>query len=89
MRVKHSELLRGLKKGGMWEFGREPGTQEGFPDVSAVKNSPGNAGDSGSICESKIPWGRKWQPTPVFLPGESRGKGAWQAIVHGVAKRQT
>ena len=19
----------------------------------------------------KIPWGRKWQPTPVFLPGES------------------
>ena len=22
----------------------------------------------------KIPWRRKWQPTPVFLPGESRGK---------------
>ena len=20
---------------------------------------------------SKIPWGRAWQPTPVFLPGES------------------
>ena len=20
----------------------------------------------------KIPWSRKWQPTPVFLPGESR-----------------
>ena len=20
----------------------------------------------------KIPWRRKWQPTPVFLPGESR-----------------
>ena len=22
----------------------------------------------------KIPWSRKWQPTPVFLPGKSRGK---------------
>ena len=22
----------------------------------------------------KIPWGREWQPTPVFLPGESQGK---------------
>ena len=21
----------------------------------------------------KIPWRRKWQPTPVFLPGESQG----------------
>ena len=21
----------------------------------------------------KIPWGRKWQPTPVFLPGKSHG----------------
>ena len=23
-----------------------------------------------------IPWRRKWQPTPVFLPGESHGKGS-------------
>ena len=22
----------------------------------------------------KIPWRRKWQPTPVFLPGKSHGK---------------
>ena len=22
----------------------------------------------------KIPWRRKWQPTPVFLPGESQGR---------------
>ena len=21
-----------------------------------------------------IPWSRKWQPTPVFLPGESQGQ---------------
>ena len=23
-----------------------------------------------------MPWRRKWQPTPVFLPGESRGQGS-------------
>ena len=23
-----------------------------------------------------MPWGRKWQPTPVFLPGESQGRGS-------------
>ena len=22
----------------------------------------------------KIPWGRKWQPTPAFLPGEFHGQ---------------
>ena len=26
----------------------------------------------------KIPWRRKWQPTPVFLPGESHG---WRSVV--------
>ena len=31
-------------------------------------------------------WRRKRQPTPVFLPGESRDRGAWQATVSGVAR---
>ena len=22
----------------------------------------------------KIPWRRRWQPTPIFLPGESHGQ---------------
>ena len=35
------------------------------------------------------PWRRKWQPTPVFLPGNAMDRGAWQATVHGVAKSQT
>ena len=26
------------------------------------------------IPRAKIPWRRKWQPTPVFLPGESHGQ---------------
>ena len=31
-------------------------------------------------------WRRKWQPTPVLLPGESQGRGAWWAAVYGVAQ---
>ena len=34
-------------------------------------------------------WRRKWQPTPVFLPGESQGRGAWWAAVCGVAQSRT
>ena len=38
----------------------------------------------------KIPWRRKWQPTPVLLPGKFHG---WRCpvgyTVHGVAKSQT
>ena len=22
----------------------------------------------------EVPWGREWQPTPVFLPGDSHGQ---------------
>ena len=34
-------------------------------------------------------WRGKWQPTPVFLPGESQGRGAWRAAVYGVAQSRT
>ena len=34
-------------------------------------------------------WRRQWQPTPVFLPGESQGRGTWWAAVYGVAQSQT
>ena len=34
-------------------------------------------------------WRRKWQPTPVFLPGESQGWGAWWTAIYGVAQSQT
>ena len=27
-----------------------------------------------SPCVGKVPWGRKWQPTPVPLPGKSHGQ---------------
>ena len=35
----------------------------------------------------KIPWERKQQPTPLFLPGgKPMDRGAWRATVRGVAK---
>ena len=37
-------------------------------------------------CVGKIPWRRKWQPTPVFLPGEFPGRRSLAATVHGIAK---
>ena len=53
---------------------------------SGGKASACNAGDLGSVSglgrslgeqianHSSILWRKKWQPTPVFLPGESQGQ---------------
>ena len=41
--------------------------------VSDGKESACNAGDWDSIPGT---WRRKWQPTPVFLPGEFHGQGS-------------
>ena len=36
------------------------------------------------------PLEKKWQPTPVFLPGESHGQRSLAGYrVHGIAKRWT
>ena len=49
------------------------------PQVAlVVKNPPANVGDFRDTRElgliRKIPWRRAWQPSPVFLPGESHGQ---------------
>ena len=44
-----------------------------------VKNLTANAGDKRhgfNPWVGKIPWRKKWEPTPVFLPGESHGQGS-------------
>ena len=48
----------------------------GLPRWLVVKNPFANAGDIKQFDSwvGKIPWRRKWHPTPVFLPGESRGQ---------------
>ena len=44
----------------------------GFPGGSDGKESTCNAGNLGLVPElGRSPWRRAWQPTPVFLPGES------------------
>ena len=54
-----------------------------------VKNPPANAAHIGSVILRKIPWRRKWQPTPVFLPGNPMDREAWQATVIGLEKSDT
>ena len=47
----------------------------GFPGGTVVKNLLANTWDTSLIPGvGKVPWSRKWQPTLVFLPGESHGQ---------------
>ena len=47
-------------------------------------------------CDGKIPWSRKWQPTPVFLPGKFQGQKSlvghspWDCkrVGHNLASKQ-
>ena len=46
--------------------------------ILPVKILPSNAGDARGmgfdLWLGKIPWSRKWQPTPIFLSGDSHGQ---------------
>jgi len=51
----------------------------GFPRGSEGKSVCLQCGRPGfDPWVRKVPWGRKWQPTPVFLPGKSHG---WRNLV--------
>ena len=54
--------------------------------MGKVERAPGGASGKESACQfrrrkrflfkpwvEKMPWRRKWQPTPVFLPGKFHG----------------
>ena len=65
---------------------------EAFPGDTVVKNLLDNAGDTEHAGFNswirKVPWSRKWQPIPVFLPGEFLGqKSLVGYIVHGGSQR--
>ena len=52
----------------------------GFPGGAVVQNLPANVGDRRLRFDPwvrKIPWRRKWQPTPVFLTGKFHG---WKSL---------
>ena len=70
----------------------------GLPGGSYSKESAWNAGDQVQYLGQEDPLEKEWLPTPAippgkngyqFLPGEFMGRGAWQAIVHGVTKSWT
>ena len=59
-------------------FGEWASASVGSPGGVVIKSPPASAGDakdSSSIPGlGRFPCRRKWQPTPVFLPGESHGQ---------------
>ena len=60
----------------------------GFPDNSVVKNLPANTGDVGSIPGLGISPGEgNGYPLQYSYLENSTDREAWQAPVHGVAKR--
>ena len=50
----------------LWDSGRQ--TSQWFVKLSVNKSQ--------LSLFTFMPWRRKWQPTPVFLPGESQGRGS-------------
>ena len=46
----------------------------GFPGGSVVKNPPAKQETRVQSLGGEDPWRRKWQPTSVFLPGQSHGQ---------------
>ena len=61
-----------------------------FPGGSDGKESACNAGDPGSIPgPGRSPGKGLWQPTPVFLPGESHGQRSLAGYSPWVTKSRT
>ena len=63
------------------------GHLQGFSDSPIGKESTCNAEDPSSIPGlGRSSWRRKWQPTPVFLPGRSHGQRSLAGYSHGVGR---
>ena len=55
--------------------GRTLEIESSFPGGLVVKNSPANAGDTGSVAAlERYPGEGDGNPFPIFLPGESHGQ---------------
>ena len=55
-------------------FKEKPKFTETYQKASLLACSVKNLPAMQETWVRKIPWRRKWQPTPVFLPGESHGR---------------
>ena len=60
----------------------------GFPGCSVVKSPSANTGDNRlEPWVRKIPWRRKWYPTPILLPGKSHSQRSLVGYSPGGHKR--
>ena len=57
--------------------------------AETVKRLPTMRETRFNSCIRKMPWRRKWHPTPVLLPGKSHGQRILVGYSHGVAKSRT
>ena len=74
-------LDSGSRRGNREQFNPSPLNKKGHwvsQGVLLVKNPPANAGDVRNAGWTpglgRFPRKRAWQPTPVFLPGDSHGQ---------------
>ena len=65
----------------------------GFPGGSVVNNLPASARDSGDVCSvpgsGRSPRGGNGNPLQYSCLENPMDRGAWWAIIHGVAKSRT
>ena len=91
----------GVRAGFLEEGTADSADRKELAKCTDKKGFPGGAVGKESACQCQrrktrgfdpsvrnIPCRRKWQPTPVFLPGKSH-RGGWWATVHGAAKSRT
>ena len=57
-----------------WEINISLATERAFLVAQSVKNLLAMQGPDFDPWVGKIFWKRKWQPTPLFLPGKSHGQ---------------
>ena len=96
--ITYSMDLSLSKNSGSWWWTGRPGMLQsmGSQRVYTTEQLNWTEGslDSCLINNDLIPnnqefWRRQWQPTPVFLLGESQGWGVWWAAVYGVIQSRT
>ena len=89
-RIYNTEIDSQTQKTDLW-LPKNKGREEGYPGGSVVKNLPANAEDerdTGLIPGSgRSPGEGTVNPLQYSCLGNPTDRGAWQAIVHEVAKK--
>ena len=73
----------------LWDVSIPQGEGNGDPLQYSCLENPMDGGAWKAALFSFMHWKRKWQPTPVFLPGESQGWGSLVGCIYGVAQSWT